>query len=252
MGKPTIVFVPGAWHPPTAYDLLLPPLHAAGYTTTYVYLPSVGAAAPIAFEDDVAAVRRVIAGLVELGREVVVVSHSYGASPATEALRDLSKKDQQEKGQDGGVVQLVYIAAIVPTTGVSAVEAFGPMKPREEGGSWIVYNDLGGGFVSVKSPEECFYHDVSPEVAKYHSSLLRPQFQPNSSCPITYEAYRDIPAAYIFCTEDRAFPIAGQQNVVQTTGIQRTTSLRASHSPFLSDPNGVVDFIRELLEEERG
>jgi pimeloyl-ACP methyl ester carboxylesterase len=143
MKKPTIVFVPGAWHPPTAYDLLLPPLHAAGYTTTYVYLPSVGAAAPVTFEDDVAAVRRVVGGLVELGREVVVVPHSYGASPATEALNDLSKKDQQEKGLDGGVVQLIYIAAIVPTKGISAVEAFGPIKPREEGGSWIEYNDLG-------------------------------------------------------------------------------------------------------------
>jgi pimeloyl-ACP methyl ester carboxylesterase len=150
MKKPTIVFVPGAWHPPTAYDLLLPPLHAAGYTTTYVSLPSVGAAAPVTFEDDVAAVRRVIAGLFELGREVVVVSHSYGASPATEALRDLSKKDQEEKGLDGGVIQLVYIAAIVPTKGVSAVEAFGSMKPRGEGGSWIVYNDLGVSYAVIR------------------------------------------------------------------------------------------------------
>ncbi|KAJ0423259.1 Alpha/beta hydrolase fold-1 [Aspergillus carlsbadensis] len=252
MKKPTIVFVPGAWHPPTAYDLLLPPLHAAGYTTTYVYLSSVGPGAAVTFEDDVAAVRRVVAGLVELGREVVVVSHSYGASPATEALSDLAKKDREGKGLDGGVIQLVYIAAIVPTKGVSPVEAFGPMKPREEGGSWIVYNDLGGGFVSIKDPEECFYHDVAPDVAKYHSSLLRPQFQLTGSTPLTYEAYRDIPAAYIFCTEDRAFPIAGQKNVVQTTGIQRATSLKASHSPFVSDPDGVVAFIRELLEEKRG
>ncbi|CEL03793.1 hypothetical protein ASPCAL04936 [Aspergillus calidoustus] len=252
MKKPTIVFVPGAWHPPTAYDLLLPPLHAAGYTTTYVYLPSVGAAAPVAFEDDVAAVRRVVAGLVELGREVVVVSHSYGASPATEALKGLARKEQQEKGMSGAVIQLLYIAAIVPTKGVTPVEAFGPMKPKEEGGSWIVNNDLGGGFVSVRNPEECFYHDLSPEVAKYHASLLRPQFQPTGSSPLTYEAYRDIPAAYIFCTEDRAFPIAGQRKVVQTTGIQRTTSLKAGHSPFLSEPNGLVDFIRELMEENCG
>jgi pimeloyl-ACP methyl ester carboxylesterase len=155
MKKPTIVFVPGAWHPPTAYDLLLPPLHQAGYTTTYVYLPSVGAIAPVTFEDDASAVRRVVAGLVELGREVVVVSHSYGASPATEALRDLSKKRQQEKGLDGGVVQLVYIAAIVPTKGVSAVEAFGPMKPREEGGSWIVYNDMGVSHVCIGIQQTC-------------------------------------------------------------------------------------------------
>jgi pimeloyl-ACP methyl ester carboxylesterase len=150
MKKPTIVFVPGAWHPPTAYDLLLPPLHAAGYTTTYVYLPSVGAAAPVAFEDDVAAVRRVVAGLVELGREVVVVSHSYGASPATEALKGLARKEQQEKGMSGAVIQLLYIAAIVPTKGVTPVEAFGPMKPKEEGGSWIVNNDLGVSFASIK------------------------------------------------------------------------------------------------------
>jgi pimeloyl-ACP methyl ester carboxylesterase len=146
MKKPTIVFVPGAWHPPTAYDLLLPPLHAAGYTTTYVYLPSVGAAAPVAFEDDVAAVRRVVAGLVELGREVVVVSHSYGASPATEALRGLGKNARGTKELVGGVIQLVYIAAIVPTKDASAVDAFGPMKPKEEGGSWIVSNDLGVSF----------------------------------------------------------------------------------------------------------
>jgi hypothetical protein len=29
-------------------------------------------------------------------------------------------------------------------------------------------------------------------------------------------------------------------------------SLKASHSPFISDPDGVIDFIRELLEENCG
>ncbi|KAL2832333.1 Alpha/beta hydrolase fold-1 [Aspergillus pseudoustus] len=252
MAKPTIVFVPGAWHPPTAYDLLTPRLHAAGYATTYVYLASVGAAAPVTYEDDVAAVRRVVAGLVELGREVVVVSHSYGASPATDALTDLARKDREGKGLTGGVIQLLYIAAIVPTKGVSPAEAFGPVKPKEEGGNWMLFKYLGGGFASVENPEECFYHDVPPEIAKYHASLLQPHFQPTGGVPLTYEAYRDIPAAYIFCTEDRAFPIAGQREIVRLAGIQRTTSLNASHSPFISDPEGVVDFIRELLEGRRG
>ncbi|KAL3458770.1 Alpha/beta hydrolase fold-1 [Aspergillus heterothallicus] len=250
--KPTIVFVPGGWHPPTAYDLLLPRLHAAGYATTYVHLPSVGPVAPVSFEDDVAAVRRVVAGLVELGREVVVVSHSYGATPATEALTGLARREREANGWDGGVIQLVYIAAIVPTKGVSPVEAFGPVKPKEEGGTWMLFKDLGAGFVSIENPEECFYHDVPPDVAKYHASLLRPQFQPTGAAPLRYEAYRDIPAAYIFCTEDRAFPLAGQQEIVRLTGIQRTTSLTTSHSPFISDPDGVVDFLRELLEEKGG
>ncbi len=141
--KPIIVFVPGAWHTPAAYDLLLPRLHAAGYRTTSVYLPTVGATGPVSFADDVSAIRRVVSGLVELEEEVFVVSHSYGGHPATEALDGLSKKERLAKGQSGGVTQLLYIAAIVPTKGVSSAEAFGPMTPKEKGGTWMIIDDLG-------------------------------------------------------------------------------------------------------------
>lgn len=147
--KPIIVFVPGAWHTPTAYDLLLPSLHAAGYRTTGVHLPTVGTTGPVSFADDVSAIRKVVAGLVELGENVFLVSHSYGGHPVTEALTGLSKKDRLDKGQPGGVVQLLYIAAIVPTRGISSLEAFGPMAPKEKGGTWMIFNDLG---VSTSSP----------------------------------------------------------------------------------------------------
>ncbi|KAL2825791.1 Alpha/beta hydrolase fold-1 [Aspergillus cavernicola] len=247
--RPTIVFVPGAWHAPSAYDLLLPPLHKAKYPTTYVYLASVGATAPVTLEDDVSAIRKVVAGLViELNREVVVVSHSYGATPTTEALRGLGKKDREGQKLSGGVVQLVYIAGIVPTNGVSCSEAFGPMKPKEEGGPWMEYNDLGDGFTSIKNAEECFYHDIAPEDAQYHASLLQRHYNPTGSSPLTYEAYKDIPAAFLYCEDDRAFPLESQERVVKAAGIQCTASLKTSHSPFLSDPEGVVSFIREVVE----
>lgn len=86
-----------------------------------------------------------VSGLVELEEDVFVVSHSYGAHPVTEALEGLSKKDRSAKGQSGGVVQLFYIAAIVPTKGISSAEAFGPMVPKEKGGTWIIFNDHGVG-----------------------------------------------------------------------------------------------------------
>jgi pimeloyl-ACP methyl ester carboxylesterase len=141
--KPIIVFVPGAWHTPATYDLLLPSLHAAGYRTTGVHLPTVGTTGPVSFAGDVSAIRKVVAGLVELGEHVFLVSHSYGGHPVTEALIGLSKKDRLAKGQPGGVVQLLYIAAIVPTRGISSLEAFGPMTPKEKGGTWMIFNDLG-------------------------------------------------------------------------------------------------------------
>lgn len=70
--------------------------------------------------------------------------------------------------------------------------------------------------------------------------------------PLTYEAYKDIPAAFLYCEDDRAYPIDRQENVVKSTGIQRTMSLNTSHSPFLSDPQGVVGFIIELVNERPG
>ncbi|KAL3471593.1 Alpha/beta hydrolase fold-1 [Aspergillus californicus] len=246
--KPTIVLVPGASQLPSTYDPILPGLHAAGYKTTAVALASTGARTPVKFEDDVAPIRSVVSGLVELGREVVVVSHSYGAVPATEALRGLTRKDRNDKRLDGGVIQLVYIAGIVPTQEATCADAYGPMVPKEEGGSWMQFEDLGNGFTSIKNGEECFYHDLPPDLAKYHASLLQTQYHPASLAPLTYEAYRDIPAAFLYCTDDRAFPIHNQMRVVSTTGIERTGSLDTSHSPFLSKPEGVVGFIREVVE----
>ncbi|KAI9375076.1 Alpha/beta hydrolase fold-1 [Aspergillus egyptiacus] len=250
--RPTVVFVPGAWHTPSAYDLHLPLLHKTGYPTTYAYLASVGAAAPVTFEDDVSAVRKVVAALVELGREVILVSHSYGGGPATEAVKGLAKVDREAKNLSGGVVQLIYIAAIVPTKGASSMEAFGPFKPREEGGTWLGFKDLGNGFPFVANPEDCFYHDLSPDVARYHVSRLLSHYQPVGYSPLNYEAYKDVPAAYLYCEEDRALPIENQKAIVKMTGIQRTKSLKASHSPFLSDPEGVVGFIRETVEGRPG
>ncbi|KAL4875148.1 Alpha/beta hydrolase fold-1 [Aspergillus karnatakaensis] len=246
--KPTIVFVPGGWHSPSAYDALLPLLHRAGYPTTYVYLPSVGAAAPVTFEDDVAAVRRVVAGLVKLGREVVLVSHSYGAAPATEAVKGLTRDDRKKEKLGGGVAQLVYIAAIVPTKGASSYEAFGPFTPREEGGSWMVIKDLGDGFTAIDNPGECFYHDLEPEIAEYHASLLQGHCSVAGAGALTYPAYHDVSAAYIYCEDDRAFPLDRQQRIVRDTAIKRTVSLKTSHSPFLSQPDRVVMFIREVVE----
>ncbi|KAL4782681.1 hypothetical protein BJX76DRAFT_349221 [Aspergillus varians] len=226
--KPIIVFVPGAWHTPGAHDLLLLRLHAAGYRTTSVNLPTVGATGPVSFADDVSAIRRVVSGLVDLEEDVFVVSPSYGDHPVTEALMSLAKKDRLVKGRSGGVIQLLYNAAIVPTKGISSAEAFGPMTPNETGGTWMIINDLGNGYTSLTNGEEALSHDLPPNLAKYHASLLRTQFQ---------------------LYDDRAFPIERRRNVVKSDGIQRTMSLNTSHSPFLSDPEGVVDFIIELVKE---
>ena len=68
----------------------------------------------------------------ELGRDVVVVAHSYSGSPATEAMKGFSKKDREAQRLAGGVVRLIYIAAGVPIEGENFRNALGVGHPPND------------------------------------------------------------------------------------------------------------------------
>jgi hypothetical protein len=74
---------------------------------------------PPTMQDDAASIKSVISGVVDSGKEVVVVMHSYGGYPGTEATEGLGKVDRQKQGKQGGVVALVYVAAWMPAVGKS-------------------------------------------------------------------------------------------------------------------------------------
>lgn len=123
VSKPTIVLVHGALHGHTAFDPVLPLLHAADYITTAVSLPSVGASpGHTDFTTDVAAVRATVGGLNALGRETVLVAHSYGGTIISEAARGLSRTERERQGNPGGVVKLIYIASVLPKLGASVTQ----------------------------------------------------------------------------------------------------------------------------------
>jgi pimeloyl-ACP methyl ester carboxylesterase len=110
--KPHIVLIPGAWHTGACYDVIVPLLEDAGYSTTALTLPSVGAEPPVtSTNEDVAFTHSTVSSLVDAGKDVVVVMHSYGAIPGSDAMIGLSKSERSGEGLEGGVVALVYICA---------------------------------------------------------------------------------------------------------------------------------------------
>lgn len=127
--KTTFVLVPGAWHPPSCFDLVAAPLRTAGYRVVCPALASVGAEPPVAdHQRDVAVVRRAIEEETHgRGQDVVVFMHSYGGLVGTEACRGLAHKrllvDAEKEGGgaapggggggEGGVVKLIYCAALM-------------------------------------------------------------------------------------------------------------------------------------------
>lgn len=122
----TIVFVPGAWHNCDAFIDVMTKVEAKGHHCVPAPLKTNGAKPALKNnEADVERIRNIVRPLVEEGKDVVMVFHSYGSLPGCDALPDLDKKSRSERGQNGGVIGLVYLAAFLLPAGPSVMDALG-------------------------------------------------------------------------------------------------------------------------------
>jgi hypothetical protein len=121
--KPVFVLVPGSFTEPTWYEKVTPFLSKAGYEWVNAPLPSANSegkhTVPPTMQDDAASIKKAISGVVDSGKEAVIVMSSYGGYPGTEATEGLGKVDLQKQGKQGGVVALVYVAGWMPVVGKS-------------------------------------------------------------------------------------------------------------------------------------
>ena len=124
--KPTFVLVPGAWSLPHVFDKLRSILSDKDYPSEAPAHPSVGTEPPTAaLADDVDHLRNVIRGLIEQEKEVIVVMHSYGGLVGSGAVEGLSKDQMAAEGKIGGVICLVYMAAMMVPVGMSPKDLMG-------------------------------------------------------------------------------------------------------------------------------
>lgn len=124
--KPHIILIPGAWHSADSYDLLLPYLRTNGYAVTAVDLPSVGAEPPIkSLQPEIDHIRGITLPLLDQGKDVAVVMHSYAGVAGSSSLFGLSKDERLATGLPGGVTALVYLCAWMVPEGQSVRSAGG-------------------------------------------------------------------------------------------------------------------------------
>ena len=119
---PGLVLVPGAWHSPVHYTELIGLLSVAGYRTASQRLPSCNFANSEAqsVADDADAIRNnLILPQLDLGKEVVVIMHSYGGSPGSMAAKGLSLADRRAADKPGGIIGLIVICGFLASTGQS-------------------------------------------------------------------------------------------------------------------------------------
>lgn len=244
----TIVFVPGAWHSPTAFKKVGHHLEVSGYTTQYVTLPSVGAYPPLKdFNPDVEAVRNAIKAEVDKDRDVVLVVHSYGGLPGCEAVKNLDKMSREKLGKKGGVIHIFFLCSFVIPEGQSLHSAFG----SQDLPWWEVSSDKL--LVTPITPENIFYNDLDEADVETMVGGLQTHSYQTFHSEVTYAAWKEVPSTYCYCTKDQAIPLDIQKMMVESTAKGTgmvTTTLDAGHSPFVNFPQETADAIRRAAGAE--
>ncbi len=127
-GKPTILFVHGAWDNGSAWDTVCDSLSKHGYPTVAPSLPSAGSRPPVPSHlEDAKSIRHELELLVHnQKKEVIVVGHSYGGFVAIESVKGFEKR----QGQEGCVIHCLTMSAFVGCKGESVMSILDHKLPE--------------------------------------------------------------------------------------------------------------------------
>lgn len=231
---PTVVLVHGAWHSPWSWTHVIEGLDQRGLASVTVDLPSCrpDVDPPADMHADAAEIRR------ELDRhaDVVLVAHSYGGIPATEAAAG-----------HPAVRHIVYLAAYnadegetlmgyaVPDAGPDVLNPAADLEPAAPG-SMAVRADRAA---------TIFYNDLEPARADEAVRHLRPMSAAVLDQPPAAIAWKQLPSTYIRTGRDNATPPVVQERLSARAG--QVHELDTSHSPFLSHPDDVTELIAAVV-----
>jgi hypothetical protein len=144
---------------------------------------------------------------------------------------------------------LILIASGFTLSGLSFMDPFFGHPPP----SWKVNKETGFAEIIVP-PGDLFYHDLPKDEKDYWVSQLTPQSLKSlfEGGEHSYSGWQDVPTWYIGTVEDKGLPVVVQRMLVGMArglgAVVEHRELKTSHSPFLSQPQHVVDIIREALD----
>ncbi|KAH7320624.1 Alpha/beta hydrolase fold-1 [Stachybotrys elegans] len=252
--KPTILIVHGAWHTPKHYTKLTKVLGDMGYEVHCPIHPTVNEARPptASLAEDTSNIRSYAEDLVNQGKNVVALMHSYGGQVGTNALYGLGTKERSEKGLPGGVSRLIYLSAHALAIGQSMVdkvkemghEALIPLVFDIAEDMTIVIRDCKAFLFGQQTdyPEE--------EMQAYISDLKlwngQAMYDPLSQC-----AWKEIPASFIVTLNDTAILEPYQRasiEMMKREGIEvEAFDLASGHCPNLTAADEVASLVNKIV-----
>ena len=225
----TVLLVHGANHRGSSWRALQGALAGRGIHSVTVDLPSASPALA-----DLHADAQVIREAVARHSATVVVCHSYGGMPTTEALVG-----------NTSVERIVYLTAWMPRPGMSLLDLSDDGNDDPEGEDlWQLSAD--GATIGATDPTTLFYNRCTPDVAEAAMRDLTPQSFASFTQGVTGAAWHTIPATYIVCDDDNA--IAPDLQRAMAAQADEVFVLDSDHSPFLSYPERTAALVATLVD----
>jgi pimeloyl-ACP methyl ester carboxylesterase len=235
----TFVLVHGAFHGAWCWYKVVARLEAKGHTVVAPDLPGHGRnripGPPVSLEIYV----DFLADLLRAQPEpVILVGHSMGGAVITGAGEAVPEK----------LSKAVYLAAVMPRSGDSMV-AGAPARPE---GRLPIFVRVDEAHTRIEDAAvgPLFYHDCSAEDVALARLCLTPQSMQPMISPIVWTPERlgAVRKLYIGCLQDRVVgDIDHQRKLAQNMPGTDFVTLDASHSPFFSMPDQLVDVLEAAI-----
>lgn len=107
--KPVVLLVHGAFQQPAHYESVLSPLRDKGFTVVAPKLPTTGADPSLDYTDDLDVINQVLEPLLDAGREVIILAHSFGTLPASHCIEGESVAERHDCGFKGGIIHYINV-----------------------------------------------------------------------------------------------------------------------------------------------
>jgi pimeloyl-ACP methyl ester carboxylesterase len=227
--KPSIVLVHGAFSDGSSWKKIIPIFEDEGFIVTAVQNPLRSLA------EDVATTRRVIDA--QKG-DVVLVGHSYGGSVITDAAAGSDK-----------VKALVFVAAFAPEAGETVGGLLGKFPPAALGTA-LAPDSASFLYIDRTKFHHVFAEDVPEGEASIMAAVQKPIAASAFGEPTTSAAWKTTPSWYVVTTLDHAVNPELQRFMAKRIGAQ-TTEVKASHVPFLSQPEEIAKVIKAAAAQIR-
>lgn len=210
------LLIHGAGHGAWAWETVIPALTALGHSARAIDLPGRGGTGTT-----LAAQAEAIVGA--LRGPTVLVGHSAGGFAITAAALASAQ-----------VTRLIYVCAFIPQPGRSIADLRRACPEIGLRGSYRISADRQNFAFDPEKAKSLFFHDCPHPAA----AAARMCAEPVAPQETALERLPDVRRAAIFCSKDRAIPLAYQQKMAE--GISARRELPSGHSPFLSMPGALA------------